>query len=251
MNVLMLCNDSDSSKIMFNAIRKTVNVCYIITEEKDTKKLLKRRLKKLGVVTVFGQVLFIIFAKYLARVSKKRSKEIIASNGLVTTGFPEGLAMNVKNINSEEVINKLKEINPDAVVVNGTSILSSDILNSISKPFINTHLGITPKYRGVHGGYYALILKDNEHCGVTVHLVDEGIDTGSIVYQDIIKPSKKDNFSTYPLLQLAKALPLMCKTLNDIKNRSITTKKVKLPSMLWSHPTLFSYIFNRIFNGVK
>ena len=40
------------------------------------------------------------------------------------------------------------------------------------------HAGITPQYRGVHGGYWAVVNNDPEHCGVTIHFVDKGIDTG-------------------------------------------------------------------------
>ena len=42
------------------------------------------------------------------------------------------------------------------MVVNGTRILSRRMLESIDAVFLNMHVGITPKYRGVHGGYWAL-----------------------------------------------------------------------------------------------
>jgi folate-dependent phosphoribosylglycinamide formyltransferase PurN len=76
-------------------------------------------------------------------------------------------------------------------------------LQSTSAKFINTYTGITPLYRDVHGGYWALFQNDKENCDVTVLLVDEGIDTGNIIYQFLIQPTKHDNFSTYPLLQLS------------------------------------------------
>ena len=45
-------------------------------------------------------------------------------------------------------------------------------------PVINMHAGITLRYRGVHGGYWALAEQHPEWVGTTVHLVDPGIDTG-------------------------------------------------------------------------
>jgi folate-dependent phosphoribosylglycinamide formyltransferase PurN len=72
----------------------------------------------------------------------------------------------------------LKAINPDLVIVNGTRIISKKVLSSINSKFVNIHVGITPKYRGVHGTYWALVNNDVENSGVTVHFVDEGIDTG-------------------------------------------------------------------------
>ena len=95
------------------------------------------------------------------------------------------------------------------VVVNGTRIIARRVLEASDAVFINTHCGITPEYRGVHGGYWALYRSDPENCGVTVHLVDPGIDTGGILAQQRIEPGPHDNFVTYPYLQLAAGLPLL------------------------------------------
>jgi len=70
---------------------------------------------------------------------------------------------------------------PDVVVVNGTRIIAEKVLHSVPATFLNTHSGITPLYRGAHGGYWALVKKDRANCGVTIHVVDAGIDTGGIV----------------------------------------------------------------------
>ncbi len=140
---------------------------------------------------------------------------------------------------------------PDVVIVNGTRIISNEILTSIPAPFINTHMGMTPKYRGVHGGYWALANEDNENCGVTVHLVDQGIDTGGILYQTAITVQPDDNYNSYPIHQIASAIPLMHQALNDIAENRLATKSGVQPSMLWSHPTLFAYLLNWWRKGVK
>ena len=57
----------------------------------------------------------------------------------------------------------LKELNADVIVVNGCRIISKKILNNVPAKFINTHEGITPKYRGIHGCYWALVNKDKEN----------------------------------------------------------------------------------------
>ena len=111
-------------------------------------------------------------------------------------------------------------------------------------------MGITPKYRGVHGAYWALVNEDPGNCGVTIHLVDNGTDTGGVLYQDIINIEKYDNLNTYPIHQMAKALPLMKAALNDIKENQINIKNGPYPSRLWYHPTLYEYVKNWILKGV-
>src|SRR5690606_4856447 len=93
--------------------------------------------------------------------------------------------------------------------------ISKKILQGVNAVFINIHSGITPNYRGDHGGYWALANNDNENCGVTVFIANEGIDTGNILYQGLIQPTTKDNFVTYPYLQLGEGIGLLKKAVND------------------------------------
>ena len=47
-------------------------------------------------------------------------------------------------------------LTPDYVIVNGTSLLSRESIDTINRRVINIHVGITPEYRGAHGGFWAL-----------------------------------------------------------------------------------------------
>jgi methionyl-tRNA formyltransferase len=136
--------------------------------------------------------------------------------------------------------------------VNGTRIITKKALTSSPATFINMHAGITPRYRGVHGAYWALVENNRKACGVTVHLVDPGIDTGSILAQTTIDPSNKDNFVTYPLLQLAAGLPAMIRAIADaLDNRTTTLNQPDVKSKLWTHPTLGQYLWHRWQSGVR
>ena len=252
-NVVMLCNEHQYSRIMYNGIAPHVNIEYVINETKfPIKIIIQRRIKKIGIIKVIGQLLFILVNKLLlAQASKAHIKRLMLYYGLDDRPPPKNITRNVESVNDEETINLLKKFNPEAVVVHGTSIISKNVLSSINSPFINTHIGITPKYRGWHGGYWALVKGDSGNCGVTVHLVDRGIDTGGVLYQDIIHTDKNDNINTYPIHQIAKAIPLMKAALNDVKEKRINVKQGTLPSYLWYQPTLFEYLKYWIQFGVK
>ena len=125
-------------------------------------------------------------------------------------------------------------------------------LRCIPAIFINMHAGITPLYRGVHGGYWALAREDPCNCGVSVHLVDEGIDTGSVLGQSLIEPTDADNFVTYGFLQLGAGIPLLMNAVRQALNGQVTTiKSPEGPSRFWSHPTLCSYIKDFVVRKVK
>jgi phosphoribosylglycinamide formyltransferase-1 len=252
LRVVMLVGRDESSNIMYHALEDEFDVVKVVVEAPvSRKKLLKSRIKRLGYIQVFGQVLFMLFNRFLFKFSSNRMQEIKKIHDLNDSPIDERKIVRVGSINDNRVIDLLKELDPDAVVVNGTRIISKKILDALEAPFINTHAGITPKYRGVHGGYWALANDDTAHCGVTIHLVDTGIDTGEVLYQENIEVTDKDSFNTYPLLQLAKALPLMRRALSDVEKGIVTPVKVDLPSKLWYHPTLWEYVGNYIKNGVR
>lgn len=251
--IVMLAGKGASTNILYNGLKSQFNIPAIILEEPvSKKKFLQNRINKLGVWKVLGQILFqILIVKFLEATSVKRKKEILSEYDLSAQELPAEKIINVKSVNNKDCIKSLQKLNPDLVLVNGTRIISTQILNCISAKFINTHAGITPKYRGVHGGYWAIVNDDNENCGVTIHFVDAGVDTGKIIYQKKIEVTPKDNFVTYPLIQLAEGIPYVKQALQNILTGLVITKDNDLDSHLWYHPTIWQYLYYRIVYGKK
>ncbi len=213
---------------------------------------LKRRAKRLGVLKVFGQVLFhCVIAMPMMKRSKKRKQEIYQQYRMNPAPIPTHQISQVKSINDQLVIRKIKEINPDIIIVNGTRIISKKHIIQFPCLAINTHAGITPKYRGVHGAYWALANKDPENSGVTVHQVDVGIDTGKIISQQRILITPKDNFTTYPLLQLGEGLQLLENAIQEYFSGNLHFIEGSRESKLWYHPTLWDYLKNRLVYKVR
>ena len=251
-NIVILTGGNFSTAALYNALKQQYNITVIVENRVNKKQFLQRRIKKLGYVAVTGQILFqTLIGKFLAIKSRRRINEILEQYQLDLTAIPENVIIRVSSVNDQACIDHLVKINPDVVIVNGTRIIKEKVLNAINVPFINTHTGITPKYRGVHGGYWALVNKDPENCGVTVHLVDKGIDTGSVIHQGMIKPQRNDNFSTYTVLQIGVGIRLMVQTISEYFEGRLVTKQVNLESKIWSHPTIWKYIKHRILDGVK
>ena len=206
--ILMLVGSGESSLIMYNGLKNNFDVVRIVKEEKVSRKIfIQRRIKNLGYVKVLGQILFMMFNKYLTKKSEKRINALKKEYDLILKPFPKSIVEDVNSINDSSVINMISDCNPDVIVVNGTRIINESILSSTNAVFLNTHMGVTPKYRGVHGGYWALVEGDYNNCGVTIHIVDKGIDTGGILYQDSIKITNEYNFNTYLYHQISKAIP--------------------------------------------
>lgn len=249
----MLTGPAISSRFMYNGLAEDFDIHTVIQEiPVSMKTIMKNRAKKMGWFSVIGQIGFgVLILPILRNFSKNQKERVIQKLKLSDEKIPKNKWVNVTSVNSKECIEILQKINPDVVVVNGCRIVSQKVLSAINAVFINTHEGITPRYRGIHGGYWALVNKDLAHCGVTVHLVDKGVDTGGILYQATIRPEKKDNFTTYPYYQTAAGIPLMKKAIRDVQNNSLQKIDPKLESKIWFHPTFWAYLWNFISKGVK
>jgi len=69
--------------------------------------------------------------------------------------------------------------------INYLYIIDNDLITLPKKMAINIHGGLLPRYRGRAPHIWAIINGESE-CGITVHKIDEGCDTGDIIIQKTI-----------------------------------------------------------------
>jgi len=94
------------------------------------------------------------------------------------------------DINDSETEELLSQIKPDFIIsVHLRKILTKRIY-SLAGYALNLHPSILPKYRGLSPQHQCLINGDAE-TGVTIHLIEETIDTGDIVIQEKIALTKE------------------------------------------------------------
>ena len=93
-------------------------------------------------------------------------------------------------------INKISDYDCDVLVsMSFNQIFRKEIINLTRIGIINCHAGKLPFYRGRNILNWVLINDDKEF-GITVHFVDEGIDTGDVVLQKTFPITDKDNYNT-------------------------------------------------------
>jgi methionyl-tRNA formyltransferase len=260
--IVLLAGPGESTMMVAHALSaKFADVVLVQEQPVSRKVLVERRVKRLGAGQVAGQVAFSLsVAPLLKRLSRARRAEILREFNLQTTPFA-GMTVHVASVNSDEARAALQRLAPDVIVVNGTRIIGKDTLAAATARFINMHAGITPQYRGVHGGYWALRNGKPDEVGTTIHYVDTGIDTGAIIEQVTFSVTESDNFATYPLLHTAHGLPALLRAvarqLGEAASAEMPTA-AKLPnadgkgeSVLRYHPTLVDYLRGRILQRIR
>ena len=251
-HVLLLGVDGESTYIVYNRLALEFGPFPAIIEQPISRlTLLRIRRRKLGLLAVASQLAFLVGVRpFINRQGKDRIARIKSENHLDASPISAQYVSHVPSVNLPETIELITRFDPKIIVVNGTRIISRKVLGCTRATFINTHAGITPKYRGAHGGYWALYNNDPGRCGVTVHLVDPGIDTGAIVDQALIKTTREDLFATYPYLQVAAALPILVNAVRSALDGTLQSKPATGELAVWYHPGLLQYLSGRL-HGIR
>jgi phosphoribosylglycinamide formyltransferase-1 len=98
---------------------------------------------------------------------------------------------------NDALLNKVKELNPDLVVLAGFLVkIPEAFVHEYNHRIINIHPSLIPSFCGT--GFYGLhvheaaLEKGVKVTGATVHFVDEGMDTGEIILQKPVMVEKGD-----------------------------------------------------------
>lgn len=139
-----------------------------------------------------------------------------------------------KNVNSANFIEKLSKYHCDLFVsMSFNQIFRKEIINLTNYKIINCHAGRLPFYRGRNILNWALI-NDEKEFGITVHYVDEGIDTGDIILQDLYPIQDTDNYSTLLTRAYIECASILYKAVCLFKNGKAQGRKQES-----IHPTGF------------
>lgn len=137
---------------------------------------------------------------------------------------------------NKEIVDTLKDINPDVIcVVAYGKIIPKEILEIPKYGCVNVHPSLLPQYRGSAPIQWAILNGDKE-TGVTTMYLDEGMDSGDIILQTKT-PIDKDETSGELWDRLSKiGAELLVETLEKIENK--TAPRIKQPKEFTLAPML-------------
>ena len=123
-----------------------------------------------------------------------------------------------QRVKETEFIEKLKEMNPDAIVVIAFGqILPKAILDMPKYGCINVHASLLPKYRGAAPIQWSVIDGEKE-TGVTTMYMNEGLDTGDIIDKVVVPIDKKETGGSLFDKLAIEGGKLILKTLIELEN---------------------------------
>lgn len=102
---------------------------------------------------------------------------------------------------ANKILNVLKEINPDLIVLSGFLwLMPENIIEAFSQKIINIHPALLPKYggKGMYGMHVHRAVANNKEkeTGISIHYVNNEYDKGDLILQAKCKLTPKDTPET-------------------------------------------------------
>ncbi|MDB5211056.1 MAG: putative formyl transferase [Sediminibacterium sp.] len=195
-----------------NQIARHHDIALVIREDTHVNTNLFKKIKEKGIAKSIG----IIAHRFLNQKKFRADYDTILGTGYqeLSDKFP---VFNTSDINSQEVIQKLREINPDLVLVHGTSLIKNKTLAGIPM-VLNLHWGLSPYYKGSYCTQWALINHDPYNIGYTIHRISSKIDAGDILTQGRIEVEPADTVNRINMRLTKQGTQEMINVINRLKN---------------------------------
>jgi len=120
--------------------------------------------------------------------------------------------------NGPDFVLAMNDLSPDLFLAVGyINILKAQILAVPRILAVNFHASLLPAYRGKHPVFWAL--RNGERlAGLTVHVMDAGLDTGEILYQVRVRTRKCDSVTTLYDRIMDRSVGLVRRLIDDSTN---------------------------------
>jgi methionyl-tRNA formyltransferase len=129
-----------------------------------------------------------------------------------------------RDANAEDVRRWVAEKRADlSISIKYDQIIRRPLLAATPLGFINVHPGKLPWYRGRSTVNWAIVNGESE-VGITVHVMDEGVDTGDILLQETVPIEWADTYASM-LAKLQEVVPpLVVKAVDGLADRSLVPR---------------------------
>lgn len=182
MRVVLLCRDGPVARYLAHALAEEGLLDAIVVEVgvAARRRKLRRELRrtpwwKVPLLTV-DLIALALYGRLWKRELARRLRPHAAASG-----YPERVPLErFDDANEPDAVAALRTLEPDVLVVLGTSILRAPVLSIPKRAALNVHGGIVPEYRNVHSEIWAVLAGDRANVGTSILHLDEGIDSGAV-----------------------------------------------------------------------
>lgn len=142
----------------------------------------------------------------------------VSSPSILSVANKYGIpAWRIESPNDPAFLDKVRQESPDVIINQSQSILKKELLEIPRIGVLNRHNALLPKNRGRLTPFWVLY-KEEKRTGVSIHFVDEGIDSGEIIVQREFPITDDDDFNSVVKKNYEIASLAMLEALNKLEH---------------------------------
>ena len=220
------------AKCLYELIEEKVNVIEVFVSKRKRMdvRTVGKYIRRNGVWFFVGKMAEIMFKEVRIFARKKRAAFLkklakgCKSVGEVLANYPLK-TYEVPNVNSGKFIEIIEKLEADLVITcDFPQILKKEILKIPKIGCINVHPSLLPQYRGPNPIFWPLFYGEG-YTGVSIHYLEEAIDSGDIISQRRIRIEPSDSEKTL-LFRVSKvAAEELVKAVGQIEKKNIFAVK--------------------------
>lgn len=202
-------------------IRKVIETCGATVVGVAEVRPRRARFTVRRSVSLALLALLVFSPRQLVRLIGFRFQEIASALGLTTTTHRLADLCRERSIpfqridsaNDPSFIAHLSQTGVDVVINQTSELLREPLLSTPRLGIVNRHLSLLPAYRGAWPIFWQFAMREPQ-VGVTIHLVDRGLDTGDILAQAAMPPLASMAATVEALFD--RSVPLTCEALRNL-----------------------------------
>lgn len=194
MRYVLITGNGPEHRYVANRLDREIGLSAVIIDEGQVLtsiQRLKQLWKKYTILQLCGRSVLTVL-KYIWRDKQKYKHDLrtILGPDVERLERPE-LEIKVWGINTLEGIERVRTLRPGRLLVYGSGIVSSKVLDISERPPLNMHTGISPHFRGASCAFWPLHEGELSQIGATIHEVTSKVDGGGIysVRKTTIEPN--------------------------------------------------------------
>jgi peptidoglycan/xylan/chitin deacetylase (PgdA/CDA1 family) len=133
----------------------------------------------------------------------------------------------IGNLNSVVTVERLRQCRATIGVVLGTRILKRSTFSVPELGCLNLHKGKVPEFRGMPPGFWELY-EGAAVAGVTVHFVDDGLDTGDIVGESDVAITSRETPASLQTKLDREGARLLCRCIQQVQAGTVSRRRQEL-----------------------
>lgn len=243
MKIIFLARDLDSSKLLAHVLLRDQLIDKVVLESGAAAR--KRKLIRMLTRRPWWRIVLLPFDLGTLYYMTIRANRLFASK---YPSIPEPpIALRVADANDTKCLDFLKAENPDVLLIYGTAILKAPVLSIPKVGVLNIHGGMVPKYRNVHGEFWAVAHRRFEELGTSVLVADEGIDSGDIVKQRTLGLKDPVTVAEAKVLVFEETIKLVTEVMREVRGGLIKREPQRAgDALMFQTPTFVDWLRYRV-----